>query len=39
MRAPSEHLDGDPPSEWLREGRDPQRVIAMARQVASSWAA
>lgn len=39
MRAPSEHLDGDRPSEWLRQGRDPQQVIAMARQVASSWAA
>ena len=39
MRAPSENLDGGHPSEWLRKGRDPQRVIAMARQVASSWAA
>jgi hypothetical protein len=39
MRAPSENLDGERPSEWLRKGRDPQRVIAMARQVASSWAA
>ncbi len=39
MRAPSENLDAERPSEWLRKGRDPQPVIAMARQVASSWAA
>lgn len=39
MRAPSEDLDDAPPSEWLRAGGDPQRVIEMARQVASSWAA
>ena len=39
MRAPSDDLDGDPPSEWLRQGRDPQPVIVMARQVASGWAA
>ncbi|HEX7322018.1 MAG TPA: hypothetical protein VF299_03650 [Mycobacterium sp.] len=39
MRAPSENLDGDRPSDWLRNGGDPRRVIAMARQVASSWAA
>jgi hypothetical protein len=39
MRAPSEDLDDAPPSEWLRAGGDPQRVIAMARQAASSWAA
>lgn len=39
MRAPSDDLDGDPPSEWLRQGRDPQRVIAMAHQVAAGWAA
>jgi hypothetical protein len=39
MRAPSEELNDDRPSEWLRAGGDPQRVIEMARQVASSWAA
>ena len=39
MRAPSEDLDDNPPSEWLRAGGDPQRVIEMARQVASSWSA
>jgi hypothetical protein len=39
MRAPSEDLEGEPPSGWLRNGRDPERVIAMAYQVASSWAA
>ncbi|MGH3562625.1 MAG: hypothetical protein ACRDTN_12710, partial [Mycobacterium sp.] len=39
MRAPNENLGGDRPSEWLRAGRDPQRVIAMARHVASNWAA
>jgi hypothetical protein len=39
LRAPSENLDGECPSEWLRQGRDAQPVIAMARQVASSWAA
>lgn len=39
MRAPSEHLDGDCPSEWLRKGHDPQRVLTTARQMASSWAA
>jgi hypothetical protein len=39
MRAPSEELDEARPSEWLRAGGDPHRVIAMAKQVASSWAA
>jgi hypothetical protein len=39
MRAPSEDLEGQPPSEWLRQGHDPQQVIAMARQAASSWSA
>ena len=39
MRAPSENLDGNPPDEWLRKGHDPQRVVAMARQVATSWSA
>jgi hypothetical protein len=39
MRAPTEDLDDAPPSEWLRAGGDPQRVMELARQVASSWAA
>lgn len=39
MRAPSEDLDGDRPSEWLRNGGDRQPVLAMARRVVSSWAA
>lgn len=39
MRAPSENLDGERPCDWLRNGGDPQQVIAMARQAASSWAA
>lgn len=39
MRAPSEDLEGHAPSDWLRDGRDPERVIAMAHQVASGWAA
>lgn len=39
MQAPSAHLEGHRPSEWLRDGRDPKRVLAMARDVASSWAA
>jgi len=39
MRAPSEHLDGSCPADWLRHGGDPQRVIAMARQTAASWSA
>lgn len=37
MRAPNEDLDGNRPNEWLRNGHDPQRVVAMARQVAASW--
>ncbi|HWT49466.1 MAG TPA: hypothetical protein VN255_13115 [Mycobacterium sp.] len=39
MRAPSAQLDGDRPSDWLRKGGDAERVIAMARGVASSWRA
>lgn len=39
MRAPSEDLDGDAPSDWLRTGRDRRPVIAMAHEVASGWAA
>lgn len=39
MRAPSEDLDGARPSEWLRNGGDPQQVMALASRVASSWAA
>ncbi|BBZ52968.1 DUF2384 domain-containing protein [Mycobacterium heidelbergense] len=39
MRAPSDRLDGACPSEWLREGRDAERVVAMAREVAAGWRA
>ena len=39
MRAPSDHLDGRRPSDWLRRGRDPQRVLAMARRAAAGWRA
>lgn len=39
MQAPSEALDGVRPSQWLRNGGDPQRVLTMAGQTASSWAA
>ena len=39
MRAPSDHLDGERPSDWLRRGRDPDPVIALAHQTASSWRA
>lgn len=37
MQAPSHDLDGHPPSEWLRSGGDPQRVVTMARDVAARW--
>lgn len=37
MRAPSDLLDGLRPSDWLRAGRDPDRVISIARDVASHW--
>jgi hypothetical protein len=39
MQAPNEQLDGRRPSEWLREGRDRQEVIEIARSVASRWRA
>jgi hypothetical protein len=39
MQAPSEHLGGARPSEWLRDGGDPQQVLAMTRDVASRWRA
>ena len=39
MQAPNEHLDGRRPSEWLREGRDRQEVIEIARSVAARWRA
>lgn len=39
MRAPSDDLDGDPPSDWLRNGKDPGPVIEMAQRAASGWAA
>jgi hypothetical protein len=34
IQAPSENLDGDHRSEWLRKGHGPQRVMAVARQAA-----
>lgn len=39
MRAPSDQLDGACPSDWLRNGGDAERVITMAREVASGWRA
>lgn len=39
MRAPSHQLDGACPSDWLRHGGDPQRVIAMAHEAAAGWRA
>lgn len=39
MRAPNEQLRGERPSDWLRAGRDPQRVIVAAREVAAGWRA
>lgn len=39
MQAPSDALDGQCPSEWLRAGRDPHQVIKMARHAAAGWAA
>lgn len=39
MRAPSDRLDGDSPSAWLRKGGDAERVVAMAREVAAGWRA
>ncbi|MGB8405910.1 MAG: hypothetical protein WCE30_17760 [Mycobacterium sp.] len=37
MQAPSELLDGDRASDWLRKGGDPKRVMTLARDTASRW--
>lgn len=37
MQAPSDLLDGDRPSSWLRKGGDPRTVLTMARQTAEGW--
>lgn len=37
MQASSDLLDGNRPSDWLRKGGDPQRVLAMARDTAARW--
>ena len=37
MRAPNDDLGGLQPSEWLRQGSDPEQVIALAQAVASQW--
>ncbi|BBZ09330.1 hypothetical protein MDOR_34990 [Mycolicibacterium doricum] len=37
LRAPSALLDGERPSDWLRDGGDPQPVLAMARDTAEGW--
>jgi len=37
MQAPSDLLGEDRPSDWLRKGGDPQRVLAMARDTAARW--
>lgn len=39
MRAPSDDLDGQCPSDWLRRDGDPQRVLSMARRVVAGWRA
>lgn len=39
MQAPSDELDGDRPSQWLRNGGDPRRVLTLARRAAAGWAA
>lgn len=37
MQARSDLLDGHSPSDWLCSDGDPQRVLVMARDVASRW--
>lgn len=37
MQAPSELLDGNSASGWLRTGGDPDHVLAMARDTAARW--
>lgn len=39
MQAPSDLLDAHRPSDWLRKGGDPQRVLTMARNTAARWTA
>lgn len=39
LRAPSDQLGGSRPSDWLRDGGDPQAVLAGAHRVAATWAA
>lgn len=39
MQAPSDLLDETRPSDWLRTGGAPQRVLAMARNTAARWKA
>lgn len=37
LQAPSDRLDGNRPSDWLRDGGDPRRILTMAREVAARW--
>jgi len=37
MQAPSNLLDGNNASDWLRKGGDPQRVMTLARDIAARW--
>ena len=37
MRAPSSALDDHRPSDWLRAGRDPSTVVALAEDAAQRW--
>lgn len=37
MQARSDLLDGHRPSDWLRKGGDPHRVLVMARDTAAQW--
>jgi hypothetical protein len=39
LRSPSDDLGGMSAVEWLSTGRDPEPVLAVARDDASRWAA
>lgn len=39
LQAPSDQLGGRCATAWLRQGRDPHRVIELARQTAADWQA
>ncbi|MFD9107632.1 hypothetical protein [Streptomyces bottropensis] len=37
MMAPNRDLDGAKPAEWLQDGREVNRLLQAARQVAERW--